>query len=91
MGRYLYLICWVVLVVLSIVPFHLNPDNFLADDAYFYLQIAKNIAAGHGSTFHGVTETNGYHPLWMGFCVVGAWLIPNDPKLLLHVMGAVQT
>jgi hypothetical protein len=44
----------------------LNPERFFVDDAWFYLQIAHNLAAGSGSTFHGRGFTNGYHPLWMG-------------------------
>ena len=35
------------------------------DDAFYYLTVARNIAAGAGSTFDGVYFTNGYHPLWM--------------------------
>jgi len=46
-----------------------NPTWFMFDDAFFYLQIARHIAEGHGSTFHGFGWTNGYHPLWMSVCV----------------------
>jgi hypothetical protein len=35
------------------------------DDAYYYFGVARNIASGEGSTFTGLVETNGYHPLWM--------------------------
>lgn len=35
------------------------------DDAFYYLQTARHIAAGDGSTFDGLHPTNGYHPLWM--------------------------
>lgn len=40
------------------------------DDAYYYFQIARNAAAGQGSTLDGVNLTNGYHPLWMGALIV---------------------
>lgn len=39
--------------------------NVLPDDAFYYFEIARNLALGHGSTFDGITPTNGYHPLWM--------------------------
>lgn len=39
------------------------------DDAFYYFQIARNIATGHGSSFDGIHRTNGYHPLWMLVCV----------------------
>ena len=41
------------------------PNFFYEDDSYFYLQIARNISQGFGSTFDGINPTNGYHPLWM--------------------------
>jgi hypothetical protein len=39
--------------------------NIQFDDAYYYLEIAKNIAAGKGVTFDGIHKTNGFHPLWL--------------------------
>lgn len=38
------------------------------DDAYYYFQVARHVAAGAGSTFDGVNMTNGYHPLWLLVC-----------------------
>lgn len=37
---------------------------YMADDAFYYFQTARNLAMGLGSTFDGVHVTNGYHPLW---------------------------
>lgn len=39
--------------------------SFYQDDAFYYFQIARNIAGHHGSSFDGIHPTNGYHPLWM--------------------------
>lgn len=36
-----------------------------SDDAFFYLTIARNVARGLGSTFDGLSPTNGYQPLWL--------------------------
>ncbi|MEI8366059.1 MAG: hypothetical protein WCF65_06545 [Parachlamydiaceae bacterium] len=80
----------VLLVALALIPFHLNPDAFLADDAYFYLQLADNIRLGHGSTFHQITPTNGYHPLWLLCCVVGAFISGGSKTVFLQLMGFVQ-
>ena len=44
------------------------------DDAFYYFEIAKNIATGLGSTFDGISKTNGYHPLWMATLVPVYWL-----------------
>lgn len=35
------------------------------EDGFYYFAIARNLAAGRGSTFDGLHPTNGYHPLWM--------------------------
>lgn len=37
----------------------------MPDDAYYYLGVARHVAAGAGSTFDGIHATNGYHPLWL--------------------------
>ncbi len=39
--------------------------NGLLDDSFYYLEVARNVAAGLGSTFDGIEPTNGYHPLWL--------------------------
>jgi len=76
------------LLVLSI-PFHLRPENFIVDDGYFYAQIARNIALSNGSTFNGVMPTNGYHPLWMLFCVACAFITKSSPWLA-QILGLLQ-
>ena len=38
--------------------------TLVSDDSYYYLQVAKNLAATGTSTFDGVTRTSGYHPLF---------------------------
>lgn len=61
----------------------LTPDDF-----YYYVQVARNMSAGAGSTFDGVNLTNGYHPLWMMVCtLVGFAVAPGSidlSVLLLH-------
>ena len=39
------------------------------DDGFYYLQIARNIAHGHGVSADGEVWTNGFHPLWMALLV----------------------
>src|SRR6266436_4937086 len=46
----------------------------IADDAYYYFTIARNVAQGAGSTFDGIAPTNGYHPLYMLSLVPVFWL-----------------
>jgi hypothetical protein len=69
------------------------PSHFLFDDAFFYLQIARHVADGHGSTFHGLGSTNGYHPLWLGVCVplvaIAGWTGVSALRLVLAVQLAM--
>ena len=64
------------------------PDNFFADDSYFYFQVAWNIARGFGSTFNNIIPTNGYHPLWMLLCVAVFKVLPSK-LAAVHGIGAV--
>jgi hypothetical protein len=50
------------LVAVAIVVTGVDP---IQDDGYYYLQIARQVARGAGSTFDGLHPTNGYHPLWL--------------------------
>ena len=57
---------WVPVIVL----WAHTPFTVTFDDAFYYFQIGKELAKGHGSTFNGLDHTNGYHPLWQGICAL---------------------
>ena len=67
------------------------------DDAFYYFQIARNLAEGQFSTFDGgITRTNGYHPLWMVLITPLWWVFDPDGALfavkvfeIMLVAGAV--
>lgn len=70
---------------------HNFPRNwFNRDDAYFYFKVARNLSAGLGSTFDGLTQTNGYHPLWMLACIPIFALARFDLILPLRVLLMVM-
>lgn len=72
-------LAWYTLVSFDLV--NLVRDGYI-DDAYYYFQIAKHMAAGHFSTFDGgITQTNGYHPLWMLMLVPFYWLFDAETAL----------
>lgn len=54
-----------------------------SDDAYYYFQIARNLAAGNGVSFDGETPTNGFHPLWLA-ALMPLYAVGGDPIALLH-------
>jgi hypothetical protein len=46
------------------------PVYLFADDAFYYLDIARNSIGRYGFTFDGQYITNGFHPLWQ-YLLVG--------------------
>jgi hypothetical protein len=57
------------------------------DDGFYYLQIARHIAQGAGSTFDGMHATNGYQPLWLLCLVPIFWLAPKpDTALAISIV-----
>ncbi len=78
------------LLAALVLPTLWRPFTSLPDDSYFYLQVAWNIARGEGSTFHGLTPTNGYHPLWMVLCVLGFILGQGDKILAARWIVGMQ-
>ena len=52
------------------------------DDAFYYFQIARNLAEGKFSTFDGgITRTNGYHPLWLFLITPFYWVFDKEAAL----------
>jgi len=78
------------LLCLTALPVLMRPGSFIQDDSYFYLQIASHIVAGHGSTFHGITPTNGYHPLWMVCVAATMALVDGDKSHALNLVVVLQ-
>src|SRR5262245_27194780 len=56
------------------------------DDGFYYLEIARNVAHGVGSTCSGLEWTNGYHPLWLLVLVPVFWVTDaRDTALILSI------
>ena len=52
------------------------------DDAFYYFQIASNLAEGKFSTFDGgITRTNGYHPIWLLLVTPFHWVFDKEAAL----------
>ncbi|MBN1230664.1 MAG: hypothetical protein JXA19_02235 [Anaerolineales bacterium] len=84
----IFLLC-LILIPHVVLACH-NPNTVLdwytSDDAFYYFQAAKNIAAGDGSTFDGITLTNGYHPLWMLILIPVFWFARFSHLLPLRIL-----
>ena len=60
----------------------INLISHAHDDAYYYFQIAFNLAEGKFSTFDGgITRTNGYHPIWMFLITPFYWVFDKEAAL----------
>lgn len=83
------LICIVVATsaILILIPSLIYTGRFFSDDCFFYVQIAMNIYNGDGSTFNNIFNTNGYHPLWMLFCVISAYLSRGDRDTMIYIVN----
>lgn len=67
---------------------NLHRDSFI-DDTFYYLETAKNLAAGKFSTFDGgITRTNGYHPVWLLLVTPFYWVF--DAESALFAVMALQ-
>jgi hypothetical protein len=74
------------------------PSAYLAlsvDDAFYYLETARNIAGGFGSTFDGFEPTDGYHPLWCYSLAALLWLLGKigvtDTATVVRLVLSLQT
>jgi hypothetical protein len=65
------------------------PFALTFDDAWYYAEIGRNLAHGHGSTFDTINETNGYHPLWQAICVLPR-LVGLDGTAAMRAQLAIQ-
>ncbi|MGQ9584203.1 MAG: hypothetical protein ACUVXG_02230 [Anaerolineae bacterium] len=60
-------------------------EKTLPDDAFYYFAIARNLSRGSGFTVDGLTQTNGFHPLWALLLVPCFWLFSGAGDLPIHV------
>lgn len=59
--------------------------ELLHDDAYYYLGIARHMAGGEGTTFGGVSATNGFQWLWQMLLAAAAHVFPDNRTALLQL------
>jgi hypothetical protein len=57
---------WLLLFAAATVSaWWLRPNNFVSDDSFFYLVVARRLSLEGRQTFSGAFLTNGVHPLWL--------------------------
>jgi len=60
-------------------------NKIIGDDAFYYFTIARNIAAGNGITFDGLSPTNGFHPLYVVLLLPFFLFNFNDVDVPVHL------
>jgi hypothetical protein len=90
---YTLLVGALVLAIFAIVSFYrmhflLFLRDWCLDDTFYYLQTAKVFSETGRMSFDGINLTNGFHALWLLFCVPIHWLglSPEDSTRLLKVL-----
>jgi hypothetical protein len=77
-------------MAVGIVLWCLLPKPYIADDSYFYVVIARNIALKGQQTFSNLFPTNGFHPLWGYMLAAYTYLVQAVlPSAVSHVSYAV--
>ena len=70
---------WHMLTTFDLVNL-IRDVNF--DDSFYYFQIAYNLSQGKFSTFDGgITQTNGYHPVWLLLITPFYWVFDKETAL----------
>lgn len=59
------------------------------DDAFYYLEIARNIVAGRGPSFDGSHATAGFQPLYLLLLLPLAWGLGDSPAALVHASACL--
>ena len=82
----------VIIVIIALIPhlIELIPMNInVLDDAFYYYKTAHNIVKGYGPTFDTYNITNGFHPMWMGMCILAS-LITLDKYVYLYLILSIN-
>jgi len=84
------LACAILILSLPLVILRLLVPDFILllfpDDAFYYLQIARNVSRGLGATFDGINPTNGYHPLWLSVLSLMAKFFHSPSSLVFATL-----
>jgi hypothetical protein len=78
------------LLLVSAIFFLWNPSKFPVDDGFFYPQIAYNIVNHGFMGFNDLYLTNGFHPLWMLFCVIAETVNFFDKTFSVYILWFFQ-
>ena len=68
-------------------PLPILIDQGMSDDAFYYLNIARNVVLGKGVSFDGIAPTNGFHPLYLGMLIPLFLIFPTagvPERVLAH-------
>lgn len=73
---------WVILQ-----PVETILSRFGSDDLFYFTEVAKNVALGHGLTFDGIHPTTGVQPLWTLILLPFAKAFQNPETALKTILA----
>ncbi|MHB0939305.1 MAG: hypothetical protein ACYDCO_24545 [Armatimonadota bacterium] len=76
--------------LLLLTPLPVLMGAYIPDDAFYYFQTARNLAATGFSSFDGIHYTNGYQPLWFLICVPFFKLFPHGGDVPVRLILLLQ-
>lgn len=87
---FIILIAFFIRLIFAFAPIDwLLNRGILPDDAFYYFKIAENIANGNGVTFDSLSQTNGFHPLWMAV-ITPIFLFIHQKALAIHFILTIS-
>ncbi|MBU5557666.1 MAG: glycosyltransferase family 39 protein [Candidatus Micrarchaeia archaeon] len=60
-------------------------NKIVLDDSFYGFSIARSIANGHGVTYNGIDQTNGFQPLWV-LMIVPIFMITSNIYLAVNLV-----
>lgn len=87
--RWAALGAFAVAAAVAVVDLRTVICHFMVDDSFYYLEIARNIALGRGTTFDGLHATNGFQPLFQ-FLIVPVFWMTTDNEAAIRIVKILE-
>ncbi len=87
--RWVAIMAFAVASAVAVLNLRAIISHFMVDDSFYYLEIARNISMGKGTTFDGLHATNGFHPLFQ-FLIVPVFWITRDSEAAIRILKVLE-
>jgi len=63
--------------------------SYFTDDFFYYAKVASQIVCCKRSSFNGIQDTNGYHPLWLMVVSFEYWITGGGKAFFVAITGSI--